>query len=370
MDGLVFLLLSVSSFLAVIFQDFGWFRIDPALLGLALTLLIMLAGLFQWTVRQSAEIVNQMISVERVAGYTQLPSEAPLITEADARHPTWPSKGSLQCKNLQVRYRQDLPPALKQISFEVAGGERIGCVGRTGSGKSSLIQTLIRILEPEFGTMTIDGVDISTLGLHKLRHNISVIPQSPVLFSGSSVRENIDPFHQFDDDSIKKALADVEMWKVVEGLPGGLNAMVAENGSNFSVGQRQLLCLARAILRKTKILVLDEPSANVDNETDVLLQEAVVNNFQNSTIIAVAHRLDTVIEYDKILVLSGGNVLEFDTPMNLIEKGDHFARMVRDTGKRSSEMLTKRASLQSMEFRKSSIVAAKHDAEEDDEVEA
>jgi len=212
-----------------------------------LSLLIMLAGLFQWTVRQSAEIVNQMISVERVAGYTQLPSEAPVETEADKLHPDWPSSGGLKCQNLKVRYRDDLPPALQNISFDISGGERIGCVGRTGSGKSSLIQTLVRILEPDEGQMLIDGVDIATLGLNKLRHNISVIPQSPVLFSGSTVRENIDPFNQFDDDAINSALTDAQMRDAVANLPGGLQATVAENGSNFSIGQRQLLCLARTI---------------------------------------------------------------------------------------------------------------------------
>jgi ATP-binding cassette subfamily C (CFTR/MRP) protein 4 len=321
----------------------GWFVVDPAILGLALTLLLQLAGTFQWAVRQSAELTNQMVSVERVSEYSKLTPEAPLSTDADAAAPDWPSKGAIDCHDLSIRYRSSLPPALTGATFRIEGGERVGCVGRTGAGKSSLVQALLRILEAEKGQIEIDGIDISSLGLHKLRHQVAVIPQTPVLFSGSTIMENIDPFGTFDEQAVRKALRDVQMLDAVDSLPQGLNSVVAEGGSNFSVGQRQLLCLARAILRRTKILILDEPSANVDKQTDQLLQEAVSANFPDSTIIAVAHRLDTVIAYDKIVVLGGGRILEFGAPKALIEAEGDFAKMVEDTGSRTAQELRRRS---------------------------
>ena len=321
----------------------GWFVVDPAIIGLALTLLLQLAGTFQWAVRQSAELTNQMVSVERVSEYSELTPEAPLSTDADAAAIDWPSKGAIECHDLSIRYRSSLPPALTGATFRIEGGERVGCVGRTGAGKSSLVQALLRILEAEKGQIEIDGIDISSLGLHKLRHQVAVIPQTPVLFSGSTIMENIDPFGTFDEQDVRKALHDVQMLDAIDSLPQGLKSVVAEGGSNFSVGQRQLLCLARALLRRTKILILDEPSANVDKQTDQLLQEAVSANFPDSTIIAVAHRLDTVIEYDKIIVLGGGRVLEFGAPKALIEAEGDFAKMVEDTGSRTTQELRRRS---------------------------
>jgi ATP-binding cassette subfamily C (CFTR/MRP) protein 4 len=326
------------------FLIIGWFDVDPSILGLALTLLLQLAGTFQWAVRQSAETVNQMVAVERVSAFGKLPSEAPLVMEADDKLVDWP-RGAIDCQDLTIRYRSSLPPALTGASFRIEAGQRIGCVGRTGAGKSSLVQALLRILEAEEGRIEIDGIDIKSLGLHKVRHAISVIPQTPVLFSGCSIMENIDPFYKYNEEAIKKALRDVQMWEAIEKLPNGLGTEVAEGGLNFSVGQRQLICLARCLLcGQTKILVLDEPSANVDKQTDQLLQKAVATNFPDSTIISVAHRLDTVIEYDKILVLGSGQVLEYGSPKALIEAGGHFAKMVNDTGLRTAEELRRRAS--------------------------
>ena len=248
-------------------------------------------------------------------------------------------------KNLSVRYRPSLPLSLKNISFKIQGGERVGIVGRTGSGKSTLVQALFRLLEAEDGQIFIDGVDVATLGLHKLRTSMSVIPQFPVLFSGCTVRENLDPFHHYSDDDISNALRDVCMIDVINELSGGPNSIVAEGGSNFSVGQRQLLCLARAILRKNQILILDEATANVDSRTDHLLQEAVTKSFGGATIISVAHRLDTVIDYDKILVLGDGGVLAFGTPHHLAtEKKGVFGSMIDDTGKHMAHELRRRAS--------------------------
>lgn len=345
MDSLMFVFLSVASFLAVLFNDQDWFELDAAILGLALTMILQLAGLFQWCIRQSAEVVNLMVGVERVLGFGNLPSEGSLESENDSLAPNWPQEGSVEVKDLSVRYRPSLPPSLNNVTFRIESGSRVGIVGRTGSGKSTLVQALFRILEAEKGSIFVDDVDISTLGLHKVRMGMSVIPQFPVLFSGCTVRENLDPFHKYDDVRIRKALADVHMMRAIEDLPEGLESMVAEGGSNFSVGQRQLLCLARAILRKNRILVLDEPTANVDSRTDELLQKSVAKSFNDATIISVAHRLDTVIESDRILVLGHGKVLEYGAPRELLSSQEgHFASMVHDTGDRMSRELRRRAS--------------------------
>jgi len=320
-----------------------WFEIDPSILGLSLTLLLQLSGLLQWAVRQSSEVLNQMVAVERVSEYTSLPAEAPLVCDDDKHLERWPTFGKIEVSDLSVRYRHDLPPVLKHISFLVEGGQRVGVVGRTGSGKSTIVQALFRLLEAEEGCIQVDGRDISSLGLHKLRTMMSVIPQSPVLFSGASVRENLDPFGKYSDSRMREALQNVQMLALIEELPNGLDTAVAESGSNFSVGQRQLLCVARSILERNRILVLDEPTANVDSRTDVLLQNAVATSFPGATVIAIAHRLDTVIDYDKILVVGQGKVLEYGTPQELLSHDSQFSSMVSDTGVAMSRQLRKRA---------------------------
>ena len=275
MDSIMFIITASASFLAVLFSERDWFALDPVIFGLALSMLVQLGALFQWTVRISAEVVNQMVAVERASEYSTLPPEAPLSTDADIAASNWPQTGSIKVSNLSTRYRSTLPLSLKNISFEVQSGQRIGVVGRTGSGKSTLVQALFRILEAEDGNIVIDGVDISMLGLHKLRKNMSVINQYPVLFSGCTVRENLDPFEEHNDSTVREALVDVQMMKAIDELPDKMNNVIDEGGSNFSMGERQLLCLARAILCRSKILVLDEPTANVDSRTDKLLQAAV-----------------------------------------------------------------------------------------------
>ena len=344
MDFIMWLLLTLISFLSVLVNERGWLSVNPSLLGLALMMVIQLAALFQWCVRQSAEVVNQMVSVERVVEFSSLAPEAALNTEEDKKYVSWPHEGAVDIDSLTVRYRANLPPSLLEVSVQIERGQRVGVVGRTGSGKSTFVQSLFRILEAESGKIVIDGVDVSLLGLHKLRTQMSVIPQTPVLFNGCTIRENLDPFQSYDEETIWDALADVQMVDAVNELPAGLNTLVAEGGLNFSVGQRQLLCLARAVLRKNRILVLDEPTANVDGRTDELLQVAVAKSFSGSTIIAVAHRLDTVIEYDRILVLGGGKVLEYGSPRELLEKEDgYFSSMVADTGAEMAKELRRRA---------------------------
>jgi len=250
------------------------------------------------------------------------------------------------------------------ITREILSGHPHFLAVLATTGKSSLLQTFFRLLEAERGRILLDGVDISQVGLHPLRTNISVLPQVPTLFSGCTVRENLDLFGLHSDEAIRKVLEDCHLSRVIDDLPEGWNSKVTENGSNFSVGQRQLLCLARAILNQSKILILDEATASVDRRTDELLQEALHKTFIDGTIIAVAHRINTVIESDLILVLGGGRVLEFGSPAELLRRrpGDGsgaFASMVSDTGEVMSEELRQRA------FRKESqkLLSTQHETE-------
>jgi ATP-binding cassette subfamily C (CFTR/MRP) protein 4 len=334
LDILSFVLMSTTSIFSVLFHDQGWFNVEPATLGLALTLLIQISTTnLPWIVRQSAEVSNHMVSVERIVTYASLPSEAPLTTNLDKEFERWPEETSIEVKDLKVRYRANLPLVLNNVTFGVKSGHRIGIVGRTGAGKSTIAQTFFRILEPESGCIKVGGVDISLLGLHKLRNNMAVIPQSPVLFSGYTVHENLDPFGKRSEDEIMHALGCVRMREAVNSLPLGVDTPVAEGGINFSVGQRQLLCLARSILSNCKILILDEPTANIDAQSDQLLQQTLRDDqFADRTIVMVAHRLQTVVNFDSILVLGNGKVLEFGPPAELLAKKDgHFASMMQST---------------------------------------
>jgi ATP-binding cassette, subfamily C (CFTR/MRP), member 4 len=332
MDGIAFCLVATSSLLAVFFQSQEWFIIDPAVLGLAITMLLQLAGTnFPWMIRQSAEVVNQMVSVERLLDYSKAPREPPLFSNFDKDYEEWPLHPSLSFENFSVRYQCHLPPALSSVTFDVAPSMKVGIVGRSGGGKSSLIQSLFRLLQADEGSIKIDGLDVSHFGLHKLRTSMSVIPQQPFLFSNCTIRENLDPFDQHDDSIILNALESVQMLETIKKiLPWGIDTVISEGGANFSVGQRQLLCLARTILNKNKILVLDEATANVDIATSKLICESVDREFKNTTILAVAHRLESVIDYDRVLVLGRGKVLEYGPPKELLAvKEGHFASMVR-----------------------------------------
>jgi ATP-binding cassette subfamily C (CFTR/MRP) protein 1 len=252
-------------------------------------------------------------SVERTKFYThQIKQEKPAeIPETLPEH--WPKEGVVEFKDVQLKYRDDLPMVLDGVSLTVHGGEKIGIVGRTGAGKSSLMVGLFRLVELASGSISVDGVDISTMGLTDLRSKMAIIPQDPVAFSGT-VRFNLDPQGLCTDEEIWHALDRVCLRAAVDALDDKLDATVAEGGENFSVGQRCQICLARALLRKSKVLILDEATASIDMETDSIIQQTIRADFARSTILTIAHRLNTIVDYDRVLVMDKGKIKEFDTP--------------------------------------------------------
>uniref|UniRef100_A0A8C4NTD4 Multidrug resistance-associated protein 4 n=1 Tax=Dicentrarchus labrax TaxID=13489 RepID=A0A8C4NTD4_DICLA len=313
-----------------IFITFATFGLEAGEVGLVLTYAVTLVGNFQWTMRQSAEVENMMTSVERVVEYTELKSEAPWKTQT-CPPPDWPGKGAVSFNRVNFSYSDDGPLVLKDISATLHPNEKVGIVGRTGAGKSSLVSALFRLAEPQ-GKIYIDGVLTSEIGLHDLRQKMSIIPQDPVLFT-DTVRKNLDPFNQHADEDLWKALEEVQLKSVVEELPGKLETVLAESGSNFSVGQRQLVCLARAVLRKNRILIIDEATANVDPRTDELIQKTIREKFRECTVLTIAHRLNTIIDSNRILVLDSGTIQELDCPFTLLQnKEGALYNMVQQTG--------------------------------------
>lgn len=305
----------------------GW--ANASLVGLAVTHSISMSGALAWAVRSGtlmetqvcfvlllspAPFLNtpltQMNSVERIISLLNLPTEAELVTYVPRG---WPSQGAISFENVSVRYRPNLPPVLQSLSLSIRPREKIGIVGRTGAGKSTLLATLLRLVEVSEGCVLIDGVDIATLGLETLRRAIAVIPQEPTLFSGK-LRDNLDPFHEHDDEALWSVLRRSRLFDAVQALEGRLDAVVAENGDNFSVGQRQLLCLARALLRQCQIVVLDEATASVDVETDALIQRLIREEMKEQTVLTIAHRLETILDYDRVVVMQNGQVVETDAP--------------------------------------------------------
>ncbi|XP_061735042.1 ATP-binding cassette sub-family C member 4-like isoform X3 [Nerophis ophidion] len=327
LDGICSIFVAVTAFGCLYFREV----LDPGAVGLALSYAVTLTGMFQWGVRQSAEIENMMTSVERLVEYTELKSEAAWETDT-MPPPDWPTGGFITFDSVNFSYSANDPLVLKNLTLVFTSREKVGIVGRTGAGKSSLISALFRLAEPE-GRIVIDGFQTSDVGLHTLRQRMSIIPQDPVLFTGT-MRKNLDPFRQHTDEDLWNALQEVQMKAVVEELPNKLDTMLAESGLNFSMGQKQLLCLARAILRKNRILVIDEATANVDPRTDSLIQQTIRERFQECTVLTIAHRLNTIIDCDKILVLDAGKVQEYDEPYVLLQNEDGlFYQMVQQTGR-------------------------------------
>ncbi|XP_015609831.1 multidrug resistance-associated protein 4 [Cephus cinctus] len=303
--------------------------------GLAISQVLILCGMLQHGMRQSSEMVSQMTSVERILEFTKLEKEGPFESHPTHKPPaTWPSKGQLKFEHLYLRYSDTDAPVLKDLNLIVRPAMKVGVVGRTGAGKSSLISALFHLGKLD-GDIYLDEVSVKKIGLHDLRSKISIIPQEPVLFS-ASLRDNLDPFHKFEDAALWDALEEVELKNSVPSLDHQVN----HGGSNFSAGQRQLVCLARAIVRNNKVLVLDEATANVDPTTDALIQTTIRRKFKNCTVLTVAHRLNTIMDSDKVLVMDQGEAVEFGHPHELLQnENGYFSNMVRETGTVMTEQL-------------------------------
>ncbi|GAV87979.1 ABC_tran domain-containing protein/ABC_membrane domain-containing protein [Cephalotus follicularis] len=308
-------------------------------MGLLLSYSLNITSLLTNVLRLASLAENSLNSVERVGTYIELPSEAPLVIESNRPPPGWPSSGSIRFEDVVLRYRPELPPVLHGLSFSISPSDKVGIVGRTGAGKSSMLNALFRIVEVERGRILIDDCDIAKFGLMDLRKVLGIIPQSPVLFSGT-VRFNLDPFNEHNDADLWEALERAHLKDVIRRNSLGLDAEVSEAGENFSVGQRQLLSLARALLRRSKILVLDEATAAVDVRTDALIQKTIREEFKSCTMLIIAHRLNTIIDCDRILLLDSGRVLEYDTPEELLSnEGSAFSKMVQSTGAANAQYL-------------------------------
>ncbi|XP_026871527.2 multidrug resistance-associated protein 1-like [Electrophorus electricus] len=316
---------------AAIFSVTGRATLSPGIVGLAVSHSLQVTGILSWIVRAWTDVENNIVSVERVKEYSETPKEAAWTTENRPLPSAWPQTGTIEFQEYGLQYRKGLDWALKEITLSVQEREKVGIVGRTGAGKSSLALGIFRILEAAKGKISIDGIDIAEVGLQDLRSRVTIIPQDPVLFSGS-LRMSLDPFDSYSDEEVWRALELAHLKSFVSGLPDKLQHECSEGGENLSLGQRQLVCLARALLRKTKVLVLDEATAAVDLETDNLIQSTIRTQFEECTVLTIAHRLNTIMDYTRVIVMDRGYITEMDSPGNLITKRGHFYRMCVEAG--------------------------------------
>jgi ABC-type multidrug transport system fused ATPase/permease subunit len=304
-----------------------------ALTGLALAYALALPGEMNWLVRQSVEFEARMNAVERIVEYSSIISERQGEEQAPR---AWPASGAIEIKKLSVRYQPHLPLVLHEVSFEMKGGQKIGIVGRTGSGKSTLISCLFRLVDIEPGKILVDGVDIAALQLSELRKGLAVVPQNPVLFSGT-LRDNIDPFGMFSDEEVRTAVEQSSLASTFTAVQmdesaDSLQLVLSVGGSNLSQGQRQLVCLSRALLKRSQVLVLDEASSSVDMSTDASISQCIKQHFASATVITVAHRVHTIMESDVVLVLAGGHVVESGEPSVLASNPDStFFKFIKGT---------------------------------------
>ncbi|PKX88988.1 P-loop containing nucleoside triphosphate hydrolase protein [Aspergillus novofumigatus IBT 16806] len=323
------------------------YSISPSISGLVLSYSLSIVQLIQFTVRQLAEVESAMNGTERIHEYTGLEPEAPL--DLGMVRPTWPEQGQITFANVTMRYRPGLPLVLNRLNLAITGGERIGIVGRTGAGKSSIVSALFRLVNLAEGSITIDGVDISQIGLHELRARVSIIPQDPTFFRGT-VRSNLDPFNEHTDTELWNALRQSHLVdannatnaKSQESENDGssmskitLDGPVDEEGSNYSLGQRQLLAFARAMVRDSRIIVIDEGTSSIDTETDMKIQETIVNNFRGKTLLSIAHRLRTIIGYNRICVMDKGEIAELGPPLELWKRMGIFRSAAHSLGAKS-----------------------------------
>ncbi|CAO2821260.1 unnamed protein product [Amaranthus hypochondriacus] len=299
-------------------------------IGMALSYGLSLNMSMVFAIQNQCTLANYIICVERLNQYMHIPSEASEVIQDNRLPQNWPSSGKVEICNLKIRYRPDTPLVLKGISCTFEGGDKIGIVGRTGSGKTTLIGALFRLIEPVEGKITIDGIDICSIGLHDLRSHLGIIPQDPTLFNGT-VRLNLDPLCQHKDEQLWEVLKKCQLKEAVQEKEQGLDSLVIEDGSNWSMGQRQLFCLGRALLRRSKVLVLDEATASIDNATDMILQRTIRTEFADCTVITVAHRIPTVMDCTKVLSICDGKLVEYDDPIKLMKmEGSLFGTLVKE----------------------------------------
>ncbi|KAL2322782.1 hypothetical protein Fmac_027161 [Flemingia macrophylla] len=310
--------------------------VTPGIAGLAVTYGLNLNALQFKIIWFLCNLENKIISVERIFQYTSLPSEAPLVIKDKKPDCSWPSSGEVYIRDLQVRYAPHLPLVLRGLTCTFTAGAKTGIVGRTGSGKTTLVQTLFRLIEPVAGHIVIDSINISLIGIHDLRSKLSIIPQDPTMFEGT-VRTNLDPLEEYTDEEIWEALDMCQLGDEVRRKDGKLDSIVTENGENWSMGQRQLVCLGRVLLKKNKILVLDEATASVDTATDNIIQHTVKQHFSECTVITIAHRITSIIDSDMVLFLNQGLIEEYDSPKKLLKnKSSSLAQLVAEYTRRSN----------------------------------
>eukprot|EP01017_Pseudomicrothorax_dubius_P039629 TRINITY_DN6101_c0_g1_i10.p1 TRINITY_DN6101_c0_g1~~TRINITY_DN6101_c0_g1_i10.p1 ORF type:complete len:320 (-),score=32.33 TRINITY_DN6101_c0_g1_i10:51-1010(-) len=306
-------------------------HLSASMSALLLTYCFTLDNDIQWLLMNLLYLERSLISFERCIHFTQIKSECPFQIQEDPR-PDWPSIGKLEFKEYATRYRTNLPLIINNLSFTTIPGEKIGVVGRTGAGKSSVILSILRIIEPVRGQIMIDDVDITRLNLYELRKKITIIPQDSYLFTGT-LRDNLDPLNAYSDHDLADALDKVGLSSSFEAR-GGLTMSISEGGGNLSVGEKQLVSIARAILKKSKLVLLDEATSSIDVVTEVTIQRSLKEALKDSTVIIIAHRLDTVMEADRIMVLSHRQIAEFDTPNALLSRKDSlFSEMIRKSKK-------------------------------------
>ncbi|XP_043694912.1 ABC transporter C family member 3-like [Telopea speciosissima] len=302
--------------------------LSPGVVGLAVTYGLDFS--MHGVIWDFSSLENKIISVERIQQYTYIPSEPPLLVEEDRPDREWPSQGTVDIVDLQVRYAPHLPLVLRGLTCTFLGGKKIGIIGRTGSGKSTLVQALFRMLEPTTGHICIDGINISKIGLHDLRSRLSIIPQEPTMFEGT-LRSNLDPLEEYNDEKIWEALDRCQLGDEVRKKDGKLDFVVTENGENWSMGQKQLACLGRVLLKRSKVLVLDEATASVDTTTDYLIQQTLRQHFSGSTVLTIAHRITSILDVDMVLLLDNGLIVEYGSPTSLLEiKSSSFAKLIKE----------------------------------------
>ncbi|XP_055944779.1 ATP-binding cassette sub-family C member 9-like isoform X1 [Argiope bruennichi] len=324
LGGIILFIATLSSIFAAIYGD-----VSEAFVGMSMTYTLLVPIYLNWVVRNLASTEMYMSAVERVRNYSKLSTEDGPAKDLCDLSDEWPENGAISFQNVTMKYDSNSDPVLKNITLAIKPGEKVGICGRTGSGKSSLIMALFRMVNIMSGKIEIDGINILNIPLEILRSRLSIIPQEAVIFSGT-VRENLDPAKEHTDEEIWKALEAAQLKHVITSLPGGLEALVSDEGSNMSAGQHQLFSLARALIRRSKILVMDEATSSLDPETDLILQNVVAEYYKDSTVLSIVHRVQSVLNFDKVIVLDGGRIAEMGNPKDLQEvKGSIFASLVK-----------------------------------------